>query len=50
ERLVLVVRAYLERWGWEVKDYFKGVTAESSDAELLAACPDHPVFRIAVER
>lgn len=41
-----VVRAYLKRWGWEVQDYFQGVTAKSTDAELLAACPDHPVFRI----
>ncbi|MCG7526171.1 nitroreductase/quinone reductase family protein [Streptomyces sp. OfavH-34-F] len=41
-----VVRTYLERWGWEVKDYFRGVTAKSTDAEILAACPDHPVFRI----
>ncbi|MFJ2269856.1 nitroreductase/quinone reductase family protein [Streptomyces sp. NPDC087849] len=45
----LVVRAYLERWGWEVNQYFQGVTAKSTDAELLAACPDHPVFRITVE-
>ncbi|MFJ2026892.1 nitroreductase family deazaflavin-dependent oxidoreductase [Streptomyces sp. NPDC087897] len=41
-----IVRAYLERWGWEVDQYFQGVTAKSTDAELLAACPDHPVFRI----
>ncbi|MYY05550.1 MULTISPECIES: nitroreductase/quinone reductase family protein [unclassified Streptomyces] len=41
-----VIRAYLERWGWEVNQYFKGVTAKSTDAEILAACPDHPVFRI----
>ncbi|MFS4094700.1 nitroreductase family deazaflavin-dependent oxidoreductase [Streptomyces sp. AF1A] len=45
---VAVLRTYLERWGWEVKDYFKGVTATSSDEELLAAAPDHPVFRITV--
>ncbi|MFF2964340.1 nitroreductase/quinone reductase family protein [Streptomyces sp. NPDC057963] len=45
----LIVRAYLERWGWEVNQYFQGVTAKSTDAELLAACPDHPVFRITVE-
>ncbi|MFF3959032.1 nitroreductase family deazaflavin-dependent oxidoreductase [Streptomyces sp. NPDC001890] len=50
EQKSLIIRTYLERWGWEVKDYFQGVTAKSSDAELLAACPDHPVFRIAVER
>ncbi|MFJ8766466.1 nitroreductase family deazaflavin-dependent oxidoreductase [Streptomyces clavifer] len=49
EQKMLVVRAYLERWGWEVNQYFRGVTARSTDAELLAACPDHPVFRITVE-
>ncbi|MFC9142454.1 nitroreductase family deazaflavin-dependent oxidoreductase [Streptomyces bacillaris] len=43
-----IIRAYLERWGWEVNQYFQGVTAKSTDAELLAACPDHPVFRITV--
>ncbi|KDQ65609.1 nitroreductase/quinone reductase family protein [Streptomyces halstedii] len=45
----LVLRAYLKRWGWEVNQYFQGVTAKSSDAELLAACADHPVFRITTE-
>ncbi|MET9110579.1 nitroreductase family deazaflavin-dependent oxidoreductase [Streptomyces zhihengii] len=41
-----VLRAYLVKWGWEVDQYFQGVTAASSDEELLAAAPDHPVFRI----
>ncbi|MER5360261.1 hypothetical protein [Streptomyces sp. NPDC002785] len=45
----LIVRAYLEQWGWEVNQYFQGITAKSTDTELLAACPDHPVFRITVE-
>jgi deazaflavin-dependent oxidoreductase (nitroreductase family) len=45
-----VLRTYLEKWGWEVDQYFRGVTAKSSDEELLAAAPDHPVFRITVER
>ncbi|GAA2455332.1 nitroreductase family deazaflavin-dependent oxidoreductase [Streptomyces pulveraceus] len=49
EQKARIIRTYLERWGWEVNEYFKGITAKSSDAELLAACPDHPVFRIAVE-
>ncbi|MEU8679678.1 nitroreductase family deazaflavin-dependent oxidoreductase [Streptomyces sp. NPDC048560] len=49
EQKVRIVRAYLERWGWEVNQYFKGITAKSTDAELLAACPDHPVFRITVQ-
>ncbi|MCX4733832.1 nitroreductase/quinone reductase family protein [Streptomyces sp. NBC_01363] len=46
EQKALIIRTYLERWGWEVNEYFKGITVKSSDAELLAACPDHPVFRI----
>lgn len=49
EQKMVVVRAYLERWGWEVNQYFQGITAKSTDAELLAACPDHPVFRITIE-
>ncbi|MFE3941903.1 nitroreductase family deazaflavin-dependent oxidoreductase [Streptomyces sp. NPDC059118] len=49
EQKARIIRTYLERWGWEVNEYFKDITAKSSDAELLAACPDHPVFRIAVE-
>ncbi|MYZ39142.1 MULTISPECIES: nitroreductase/quinone reductase family protein [unclassified Streptomyces] len=41
-----VLRTYLERWGWEVNQFFQGVTAKSSDAEIIAAAPDHPVFLI----
>ncbi|PVE06238.1 hypothetical protein Y717_31705 [Streptomyces scopuliridis RB72] len=41
-----ILRAYLERWGWEVNQYFQGVTAKSSDEEIIAAAPDHPVFLI----
>lgn len=43
-----ILRAYLEKWGWEVNRFFQGVTAKSSDAELQAAAADHPVFRITV--
>lgn len=43
-----VLRTYLEKWGWEVDQYFRGVTAESSDDDLRAAAADHPVFRITV--
>ncbi|GAB1334168.1 nitroreductase family deazaflavin-dependent oxidoreductase [Streptomyces sp. E-15] len=43
-----VLRTYLERWGWQVDQYFDGVTARSSDAEITACAPDHPVFRITV--
>ncbi|MFI8905039.1 nitroreductase family deazaflavin-dependent oxidoreductase [Streptomyces albidoflavus] len=41
-----ILRTYLARWGWEVNQYFQGITAQSTEAALLAACPDHPVFRI----
>lgn len=41
-----VLRPYLERWGWQVGAYFDGVTAKSTDAELLAVADRHPVFRI----
>ncbi|MFF7714279.1 nitroreductase/quinone reductase family protein [Streptomyces sp. NPDC007988] len=41
-----ILRAYLKRWGWEVNQYFQGVTAQSSDEEILAAALDHPVFLI----
>lgn len=50
EQKMLIVRAYLKRWGWEVNQYFQGITVKSTDAELLAALPDHPVFRIDVAR
>ncbi|MEU8773814.1 nitroreductase/quinone reductase family protein [Streptomyces sp. NPDC048606] len=50
ERKAVVLRAYLEKWGWEVNRFFQGVTAKSSDAELRKACADHPVFLITVER
>ncbi|MET8684902.1 nitroreductase family deazaflavin-dependent oxidoreductase [Streptomyces sp. NPDC004732] len=49
EKLPLL-RGYLEKWGWEVNQYFQGVTASSSDEEILAAAPDHPVFRITVQK
>src|SRR5829696_4709092 len=40
-----ILRAYLEKWAWEVGAFFGGVCAESSDDELLAIAPDHPIFR-----
>lgn len=41
-----VLRAYLEKWAWEVGAFFSGVGPKSTDEELLAIAPDHPVFRI----
>ncbi|WP_432542225.1 nitroreductase family deazaflavin-dependent oxidoreductase [Kineococcus sp. SYSU DK002] len=41
-----LLREYLRRWAWEVGLFFDGVDAGASDADLLAAAPKHPVFRI----
>jgi deazaflavin-dependent oxidoreductase (nitroreductase family) len=42
-----VLRAYLRRWKAEVGAFFDGVDASSSDEELLAIAPKHPVFVLA---
>lgn len=41
-----VLRVYLARWGWEVGRFVDGLTQDASDAELAAAAPDFPVFRL----
>ena len=41
-----ILRAYLERWKWEVGAFFDGVGPESSEDELRRIAPDHPIFRI----
>jgi deazaflavin-dependent oxidoreductase (nitroreductase family) len=44
---VPVLRAYLERWKSEVGIFFDGVGPKSSDEEVAAIAPKHPVFAIA---
>ena len=46
EEKVPILRAYLKRWKFEVGQFFAGVSAESTDAELRRIAPDHPVFRV----
>ncbi len=41
-----VIRAYLQAWAWEVGKFFDGLTAESPDADILAAASGFPVFRV----
>jgi deazaflavin-dependent oxidoreductase (nitroreductase family) len=41
-----ILRAYLKKWKWEVGAFFDGVGPDSSDAQLLAVAPEHPVFKI----
>jgi hypothetical protein len=44
---VPVLRAYLDRWGFETSAFFGGLTADSSDEEIAAAADRHPVFALA---
>ena len=46
EPAVPIIRAYLKKWKWEVGIFFEGTGPDSTDAELLAIAPHHPVFRI----
>lgn len=41
-----ILRPYLRRWKWEVGQFFEGVGPDSTDGELLAIAPNHPVFEI----
>lgn len=41
-----VLRPYLERWKWEVGQFFEGVGPDASDRELAAIAPNHPVFGV----
>jgi deazaflavin-dependent oxidoreductase (nitroreductase family) len=41
-----VLRAYLERWAWEVGRFFDDLDADSSDDEVAAAAPGFPVFEV----
>src|SRR5687768_2962991 len=41
---VVVIRAYLERWAWEVGRFFEGIDASSPEHVLRAAAPGFPVF------
>jgi deazaflavin-dependent oxidoreductase (nitroreductase family) len=41
-----LLRAYLEKWKWEVGAFFDGVGPDAPDDELRRIGPDHPAFRI----
>ena len=41
-----VLRAYLQRWKFEIGAFFQGVGPEATDKELRRVAPDYPVFRI----
>jgi deazaflavin-dependent oxidoreductase (nitroreductase family) len=39
-----VLRAYLEKWAFEVGRFFEGITKDSSDADLAPVTGGFPVF------
>lgn len=41
-----LLRAYLERWAWEVGAFFDGVGPKASEEQLVEIAPKHPVFRL----
>ncbi len=41
-----ILRAYLDRWKWEVGQFFGGVDGASPSEALLRIAPDHPIFRV----
>jgi deazaflavin-dependent oxidoreductase (nitroreductase family) len=41
-----ILRAYLRKWKFEVGMFFDGVGPDSTDDELRAISPRHPVFAI----
>ena len=43
---VEILRAYLRRWKMEVGVFFDGTSADSTDEEIAAIAPKHPVFLI----
>jgi deazaflavin-dependent oxidoreductase (nitroreductase family) len=45
-----LLRRYLARWYWQVKDYVGGLTPDSTDEQLLAGAPAIPVFALAPAR
>ena len=45
-RTAQILRAYLKRWKAEVGVFFDGTGPDSSDAELAAIAPKHPIFEL----
>jgi deazaflavin-dependent oxidoreductase (nitroreductase family) len=41
-----VLRGYLDKWGWEVGQFFEGVDKHATDDDLTRIAPDFPVFEV----
>jgi deazaflavin-dependent oxidoreductase (nitroreductase family) len=44
-----LIRLYLRKWAWETGAFFDGLKADSPDADIAAAAPGFPVFRIVAD-
>ncbi len=42
-----LLRHYLDRWHWEVKGHFGGLTLDSGDEQIRRVAPSIPVFVLA---
>jgi deazaflavin-dependent oxidoreductase (nitroreductase family) len=43
---VPVLRGYIEKWSWEVGQFFEGVDKSATDEDLARIAPGFPVFRV----
>ncbi|GIE91378.1 nitroreductase family deazaflavin-dependent oxidoreductase [Actinoplanes regularis] len=41
-----LIRLYLRKWAWETGAFFDGLKADSPEADIAAAAPGFPVFRV----
>lgn len=41
-----LIRLYLRKWAWETGAFFDGLKADSPQADIEAAAPGFPVFRV----
>jgi deazaflavin-dependent oxidoreductase (nitroreductase family) len=41
-----LLRVYLEKWAFEVNQFFQGVGADAPESELRRIAPGYPIFRI----
>jgi deazaflavin-dependent oxidoreductase (nitroreductase family) len=46
DQKIAILRAYLQRWKFEVGMFFSGVSADSPESDVRRIAPDHPVFRV----
>ncbi len=41
-----LLRVYLEKWAFEVNQFFQGVGADALEEDLRRIAPDYPIFRL----